>query len=134
MLYHDAMERKAISTDSAPAAVGPYSQAVRAGDLLFCSGQIALDPASGELVAPDDVRQQTARVMDNLRAVLEAAGAGLANVVKVTMYVADMRDYAAVNDVYGRYFEGADPPARAAIGVAALPKGARIEIEAIAAL
>lgn len=126
-----AMERKPISTDRAPAAIGPYSQAIQAGGLVFCSGQIALDPDSGELSAPDDVRSQTRRVMENLRAVLEAAGSGLEQVVKVTMFIADMRDYGAANEVYGDYFADS-APARSAVQVAGLPKGARIEIEAIA--
>ncbi|MFW5876027.1 MAG: Rid family detoxifying hydrolase [Myxococcota bacterium] len=126
------MERKPISTPRAPAAVGPYSQAIQAGGLVFCSGQIALDPDSGELSAPDDVRSQTRRVMANLRAVLEAAGSGIDHVVKVTMFIADMRDYGAANEVYGGYFAEGAAPARAAVQVAGLPKGARIMIEAIA--
>ncbi|MFW6066862.1 MAG: RidA family protein [Myxococcota bacterium] len=126
------MERKAISTDRAPAAIGPYSQAVRAGGLLFCSGQIALDPETGELVAPDDPRAQTRQAMRGLAGLLEAAGSGLDRVVKVTLFVTDLRDFAAVNEVYGSYFAGDAPPARSTVEVAALPKGARVEIEAIA--
>ena len=125
------MERKVIATDRAPRAIGPYSQAIRAGGMLFCSGQIALDPTTGELVAPDDVRAQTRRVMDNLAAVLDAGGSGMAHVVKCTIFVTDLGDFAAVNEEYARYFPDA-PPARATIQVAALPKNAKVEIEAIA--
>ena len=125
------MERKVIATDAAPSAIGPYSQAIRAGNMLFCSGQIALDPASGDLVAPDDVRAQTRRVMDNLTAVLEAGGSSMSRVVKCTIFVTDLADFAAVNEEYGRYFPDA-PPARATVQVAALPKSAKVEIEAIA--
>ncbi len=127
------MERKAIATDQAPAAIGPYSQAIRAGELLFCSGQIALDPGTGELVSPDDVRAQTRRVMDNLAAVLRAGGSDLDRVVKCTIYVTDLADFGAVNEEYGEYFDGA-PPARATVQVSALPKEAKVEIEAIAVL
>jgi 2-iminobutanoate/2-iminopropanoate deaminase len=126
-------ERHAISTDSAPAAIGPYSQAVRTSDLLFCSGQIPLDPASGEIVKLD-AAGQAARCLENLVAVCEAAGAKLANAVRITVYLTDMNDFARVNDVYERFFEGGDPPARVAIQAAALPKGADVEIDAIVAL
>jgi 2-iminobutanoate/2-iminopropanoate deaminase len=126
------MKRQIISTKTAPSAVGPYSQAVSAGGFLFASGQIPLDPATGRTVE-GDIKAQTQRVMDNLAAVLQAAGLGFADVVKTTIYLTDMTDFAAVNDVYGRSFPE-DPPARATIQVAALPKGARIEIEAVAAL
>lgn len=119
-----------ISTAEAPKAIGPYSQAIRVGALVFCSGQIPLDPATGELVGPD-VRLQTRRVMDNLAAVLAAAGSGLARVVKTTIFLTDLGDFAAVNEVYGSYFAG-QYPARATIQVAALPRGSRVEIEAIA--
>jgi 2-iminobutanoate/2-iminopropanoate deaminase len=125
------MDRKVITTGDAPSAIGPYSQAIRAGDLLFCSGQIALDPLSGELVGPDDVRAQTRRVMDNLVAVLAAGGCTLADVVKCTIFVTDLGDFGAVNEEYGRYFAAA-PPARATVQVSALPKNAKVEIEAIA--
>jgi 2-iminobutanoate/2-iminopropanoate deaminase len=125
------MERKVIATDRAPSAIGPYSQAIRAGNLLFCSGQIALDPASGDFVAPDDVRAQTRCVMDNLTAVLEAGGSSMSRVVKCTIFVTDLADFAAVNEEYASYFP-ADPPARATVQVAALPKNAKVEIEAIA--
>jgi 2-iminobutanoate/2-iminopropanoate deaminase len=124
--------RTAIQTASAPAAIGPYSQAIRAGGLLFCSGQIALDPATGALVE-GDVAAQTERVMANLRAVLEAAGADLSAVVKTTIYLADLGDFAEVNRIYGTFF-AATPPARATIQVSALPLGARVEIEAIASV
>jgi len=126
------MNRKPIATDAAPAAIGPYSQAVRAGDLLFCSGQIALDPDSGALVAEGDVRAQTERVMKNLGAVLEAGGASFATVVKTTIFLTAMTDFAAVNEVYGSFFEGFDPPARATVEVSRLPKGVMVEVDAIA--
>jgi 2-iminobutanoate/2-iminopropanoate deaminase len=122
--------KKLIATPHAPAAVGPYSQAVKAGGLLFCSGQIPLDPATGAL-AGEDIVTQTQRVLDNLRAVLEAAGSGLDRVVKTTVYLRDLGDFAAMNEVYGRCFSQ-EPPARATVEVAALPKGARVEIEAVA--
>lgn len=119
-----------VATAAAPAAVGPYSQAVRAGGLVFCAGQIPLDPATGALVE-GDVAAQTERVLENLKAVLQAAGSGLERVVKTTVFLQDMADFAAMNEVYARYFPQ-EPPARAAVQVAALPKGARVEIEAIA--
>ena len=121
---------KNIITDKAPAAIGPYSQAVVAGGLLFCSGQIPLDPVSGELVS-GTVEQETGRVMENLRGVLEAAGTDFDHLVKITIYLTDMADFAAVNQVYGQYFS-AIKPARATVAVAALPRGARVEIEAVA--
>ena len=123
---------KNIITDKAPAAIGPYSQAVVAGGLLFCSGQIPLDPVSGELVS-GTVEQETGRVMENLRGVLEAAGTDFDHLVKITIYLTDMADFAAVNQVYGQYFS-AIKPARATVAVAALPRGARVEIEAVAEL
>lgn len=126
------MKKESIRTEKAPAPVGPYSQAVKAGNLLFLSGQIALDPATGQLVA-GDVREHTKRIMENLKAVLEAAGASLDNVVKTTIFLTDMGDFAAVNEVYGSYFT-AEPPARSYVQVAALPKGVPIEIEMIAQL
>jgi len=122
--------RKAISSDGAPKAIGPYSQAVRAGQLLFLSGQVPLDPATGQLVG-GDIAAQTRRVMDNLGAVLNAAGLSFANVVRTTIFLADINDFAAVNDVYGGYFS-APAPARATVQVARLPKDARVEIDAIA--
>jgi 2-iminobutanoate/2-iminopropanoate deaminase len=126
------MKKESICTQRAPAPVGPYSQAVRAGNLLFLSGQIALDPATGQLVS-GDVRDHTKQIMANLKAVLEKAGASLDNVVKTTIFLTDMQDFAAVNEVYGSYFT-ADPPARSCVQVTALPKGVPIEIEMIAQL
>ena len=122
------MERKAIKTPEAPAAIGPYSQAVVAGGFVFCSGQIPLDPQTGQLVGGDDVRVQTRRVMDNLGAVLAAAGSGFGQVVQTTIFLADMNDFATVNEVYASYFEGMQPPARATVEVARLPKDVRVEI------
>jgi 2-iminobutanoate/2-iminopropanoate deaminase len=121
---------RAISSAQAPAAIGPYSQAVRTGDLVFCSGQIPLDPATGALVE-GDIGKQTDRIMKNLQAVLEAAGAGLDGVVRTTIYLVDMHDFAAVNEAYAKWFTDV-PPARATVQVSALPKGARVEIDAIA--
>jgi 2-iminobutanoate/2-iminopropanoate deaminase len=126
-------DRQVISTDSAPAAIGPYSQAIRTGNLLFCSGQIPLDPSSGEIVK-EDVRGQARRCLENLRAVCDAAGASLADAVRCTVYLADMGDFTRVNEVYGEFFAGDEPPARVAIAAAALPKGADVEIDAIVAL
>jgi 2-iminobutanoate/2-iminopropanoate deaminase len=125
-------ELERIQTGDAPAAIGPYSQAVVLGDLVFTAGQIALDPATMELVGGDDVAAQTERVMWNLSQILAAAGAGLETVVKTTVYLADMNDFAAMNEVYGRYFE-TDRPARSTVEVSRLPKDARVEIDAIAA-
>ncbi len=122
--------RQTISTDQAPAAIGPYSQGVRAGGFLFVSGQIPLDPTTGQLVT-GSIADATRRVLDNLKAVLEAGGTGLDRVVKTTIFLADMNDFAAVNEVYARYFP-ASPPARATVAVARLPKDARVEIDAIA--
>jgi 2-iminobutanoate/2-iminopropanoate deaminase len=124
------MTKRIISTENAPAAVGPYSQAVEAGGLLFVSGQIGLDPATGQLV-DGGVAAQAERVLDNLGAVLEAAGLGFEDLVKCTVLLADMGDFKTVNEIYAKRFS-ADPPARAAFGVVALPLGALIEIEAIA--
>ncbi|HKI57777.1 MAG TPA: RidA family protein [Trueperaceae bacterium] len=121
--------RRIVETDAAPAAVGPYSQAVQVGDLLFTAGQIALAP-DGTLVE-GDVREQTRQVMRNLQAVLAAGGSSLERVVKCTCYLADMNDFAAMNEVYGSYFPS-QPPARSAFQVARLPKDVAIEIEAIA--
>ena len=124
------MARKAVSTNKAPKAIGPYVQAVDAGDLVFCSGQIALDPGSQELVG-GSVGAETDRVIRNLAAVLEAAGLGLADVVRTTVYMTDLGAFEEMNRVYAGYFSD-QPPARAAVQVAALPKGARVEIDAIA--
>ncbi len=125
--------RQSVSTDQAPQAIGPYSQAIRSGSLLFGSGQVPLDPSSGELVK-DDIEGQTRRCLENLAAVCEAAGGSLAEAVRCTVYLTDMNDFARVNEVYGSFFEGSDPPARVAIGVASLPKGADVEVDAIVAL
>ena len=125
--------RTPISTDKAPAAIGPYSQAIRTGSLLFCSGQIPLDPSTGEIVK-EDVEGQARRCLENLAAVCEEAGASLAQAVRCTVYLTDMNDFARVNEVYAEYFAGDDPPARVAIAAAALPKGADVEIDAIVAL
>ena len=124
------MPRRFISTAGAPKAVGPYSQAVAVGNLLFCSGQIPLKPATGELVQ-GDVTEQTTQVLENLRAVLLANGMTFANVVKTTVFLTDLAEFAAMNDVYAVYFPN-NQPARSTIQVAALPKGARVEIEAVA--
>jgi len=126
------MKLSVIKTESAPAAIGPYSQAVQAGGLLFCSGQIPLDPATGELVR-GDVAVQTGQVMRNIAAVLEAAGTGFDRVIKTTIFLADMADFAAVNEVYGSCFSG-HKPARSTVAVKDLPRGALIEIEVIAAV
>jgi len=122
--------KTAITTNGAPQAIGPYAQAVRAGDWMFCSGQIGLDPASGALVA-GGVEPETERALENLRAVLAAAGLTVADVVRTTIYLVDLGDFARVNEIYGTVFS-APYPARATVGVAALPRGARVEIDAIA--
>ena len=122
--------KQTIATSEAPQAIGPYAQGVRAGQWVFLSGQIGLDPASGELVA-GGVGAETERVLANLRAVLAAAGLGVEHVVRTTIYLVDLGDFARVNEVYGRVFS-APFPARATVGVAALPRGARVEIDAIA--
>jgi 2-iminobutanoate/2-iminopropanoate deaminase len=126
-------DRERISTDTAPEAIGPYSQAIRSGGFLFCSGQIPLDPSSGELVK-QDAPGQARQCLENLSALCEAAGASLADAVRLTVYLTDLNDFAAVNEAYAEFFEGGDPPARVAIGVAALPKGADVEIDAIVAV
>jgi len=125
---------EAIETAQAPAPVGPYNQAVRAGNLLFCSGQIALDPDSGILVGEGDVALETRQVLANLVAVLEAAGARPGQVVRTTVFLADLADFATVNGLYAEVFGAGVSPARACVQVAALPKGARVEIDAIAVL
>ncbi len=124
-------QRKRIATSSAPAAIGPYSQAIVAAGLVHCSGQIALDPQSGNLIA-GDVSAQTERVLENLKAVLAAAGSDFSRVVKCTVYMKSIDDFAAMNAVYGRYFTGSEPPARATVEVARLPKGALVEIDCMA--
>jgi 2-iminobutanoate/2-iminopropanoate deaminase len=126
------MEKKIIHTDNAPAPIGPYSQAVQVGNLLFCSGQIPLDPVTEDIVG-DDVKAQTRQVLENLKAVLEAAGGNMNSVVKTTIFLQKMSDFPKVNDVYSDYFEES-VPARATVAVAGLPKAVLVEIEAIAVL
>lgn len=126
------MSKQPITTSDAPAAIGPYSQAIRAGDFLFLSGQIPLDPATGKLVE-GSVGDQTHRVLRNLDAILKAAGASFAQVVKTNVYLADMSDFAAMNDIYGTYFP-APYPARATIQAARLPRDVRVEIDLVAYL
>lgn len=123
-------DRVTVHTDSAPAAIGPYSQAVRAGDLVFCSGQIPLDPLGSGLVG-ETPAEQTTQCLRNLSAVAEAAEGRLEQAVRLTVYTTDMGAFAQINEAYGAFFEGGDPPARAAVGVAALPRGAHVEIDAI---
>lgn len=126
------MKLQPITTENAPAAIGPYSQAIRFGSMLFCSGQIPLDPLTGEVVA-GDISAQTERVMANIAAVLAAAGAGFDDVIKTTVFLVDMADFAAMNGVYARYFES-HKPARSTVSVKSLPRGVRVEIEVLAAL
>ena len=122
--------KKIISTSEAPAAVGPYSQAVRAGSTIYCAGQIPLDPKSGQIVS-GDIAAQTRRVLDNVTAVLKAEGLTFENIVKTTIFLTDLADFQAVNETYGSYFKN-QPPARSTVQVSALPKGAKVEIEVIA--
>jgi 2-iminobutanoate/2-iminopropanoate deaminase len=122
--------KKIISTSEAPAAIGPYSQAVRSGNFLFCSGQIPLDPKSGQ-IGPGDIATQTRRVLDNIGAVLKAEGLTFENIVKTTIFLTDLGDFQTVNEIYGSYFKQ-QPPARSTVQVSALPKGAKIEIEVVA--
>ncbi len=124
------MKRTTIQTDQAPAAIGPYSQAVKAGSMVFASGQIPLDPTTGEMIE-GDIQNQTRQCLKNLQAVLEAAGSGLDKVVKTTVFIVRMEDFPLVNEAYGEFFHHA-PPARACVEVSALPKGARVEVEAVA--
>jgi 2-iminobutanoate/2-iminopropanoate deaminase len=124
--------RHPVSADGAPAAIGPYVHAVRAGGLLFCSGQIPLHPETGELVGAT-AAEQAGRCLENLQAVCAAAGASLADAVKITVYLRDMADFTAVNEVYGSFFE-TDPPARVAVAVAGLPRDALVELDAVVAL
>jgi 2-iminobutanoate/2-iminopropanoate deaminase len=127
------MSRDVIQTPQAPAPVGPYNQAIRAsGVMVFCSGQIALDPATGQIVGDGDVAKETEQVMQNLEAVLKAAGATWADVVKTTVFLADMNDFATVNGIYARYFDEATAPARACVQVAKLPKNVQVEVDCIA--
>lgn len=123
--------KKIVSTSDAPAAVGPYSQAIRSGNLLFCAGQIPLDPKTGQLVT-GDIAIQTRRVLDNISALLKAAHLTFGHVVKTTIFLTDMNDFQTVNEIYATYFRE-QPPARSTVAVAALPKGAKVEIEVIAA-
>jgi 2-iminobutanoate/2-iminopropanoate deaminase len=124
------MTRRAVTTTGAPPAGGPYSQAIATDDLVFCAGQLGLDPATGQLV--DGVEAQAERALRNIAAVLDATGCSMADVVKTTVFLADINDFAAINAVYATFFPD-PPPARSTFGVAALPKGGRIEIEAVAA-
>lgn len=130
MFTHEG--KKIVATDKAPKAIGPYSQAVQSENLLFTAGQIALDPATGELV-PGGIEAQTRQVLTNLKNILDAAGSGLGYVVKTTVFLQNMADFAAMNAVYAEFFPE-NPPARSTIAVAALPKGAAVEIEAVAML
>lgn len=125
------MPRSVISTRGAPAAIGPYSQAIRAGDTVFVSGQIALDPATGDLIEDVSIQAQARRSLENIAAILGAAGASMDDVVKVTVYLADMSDFKEVNGVYGEFF-GASPPARATVAVRGLPLGVAVEMDCIA--
>ena len=124
--------KNVISTQAAPAAIGPYSQAIRSGNTLYISGQLGVVPATGEL-ASDDVKDQARQSLENLKAVLAAAGATPADVCKTTVFLTDMGDFAAVNEIYAQTF-GVEPPARSCVAVAALPKGGKVEVEAIAVL
>jgi len=123
--------KRIVSSDQAPKAIGPYSQAVDTGDLVFLSGQIPLDPATGQFVGAGDIQAQTERVLQNMIGVLHAAGLSLAHVVRTTVYRIDLAEFAKMNEVYGRHFQ-VDPPARSTVQVSALPRGARVEIDAIA--
>ena len=125
------MAKKIISSDQAPKAIGPYSQAVDLGDLVFLSGQIPLDPASGQVVGAGDIQAQTERVLQNVRGVLQTAGLTMAHVVRTTVYMVDLAEFARMNEVYAKYFPS-DPPARSTVQVVALPRGARVEIDAVA--
>ena len=126
------MQPEAVITASAPAPVGPYNQAVKAGGLLYCSGQIALDPATGLMVGAGDVEAETRQVLSNLQAVLEAGGSSPGQVLRTTVFLADLGDFALVNAIYAEVFSDGVSPARACVEVAALPKGARVEIDCIA--
>ena len=124
------MSKEVVKSENAPEAIGPYSQAVKSNGFVFCSGQVPFDPKTMELIS-GTVTEETQRCMKNLSAVLEAAGSSLDDIVKTTIYVTNMDDFAEVNEAYGAFFTS-DPPARATVGVAALPKGARVEIECVA--
>lgn len=123
------MKKEIISTKNAPAAVGAYSQGIKAGDLVFTSGQLPIDPKTGEM--PETIEEQTARSLQNVSAILEGAGSSLEQAIKLTVFLQDINDFAAMNEVYASFFKG-DPPCRSAVEVAAIPKGAKVEIEAIA--
>lgn len=125
------MEKKTISTEKAPAAIGPYAQANRVGDFLFTSGQIPLNPETGEMAAPT-IEAQTEQVLNNVKAVLEAGGSSLDHVIKTTVFLKDMKDFAKMNEIYSKYFTGDLLPSRSAVAVSELPKGALVEIEVIA--
>lgn len=125
------MARKIVSSDAAPKAIGPYSQAVDLGDLVFLSGQIPLDPASGQFVGAGDIKAQTERVLKNLEGVLQAAGLSLSHVVRTTVFLVDLAEFPLMNEVYAKHFPS-EPPARSTVQVAALPRGARVEIDAVA--
>jgi len=125
-----SMGKRIVRTEEAPQAIGPYSQAVVAGGFVYTAGQLALDPHTGQLV-PGDVRIQTKRVMENIKAILESAGSSLAEVVKTTIFLRDMNDFGAMNEIYGSYFQE-DPPARSTVQVAKLPRDGAVEIEAVA--
>ena len=124
------MEKKIICTKNAPAPIGPYSQAVAYGDILFISGQVALDPSNGDLVT-GNIQDETLRVMENLKGILEEAGLGFSNVLKTTIFLMDLKQFGAVNEVYGRYFE-TNPPARETVQIAGLPRGVNVEISMVA--
>jgi 2-iminobutanoate/2-iminopropanoate deaminase len=126
-------KKEAVLSKNAPQPIGPYSQAIRSGSLLFCSGQIALDPATGQVVAPTDVEVQTRKLMENLGAVLQAGGASFDEVVKTTIFLKSMGDFPKVNEIYGSFFKGT-PPARSTVEVSRLPKDVLVEVEAIAVL
>jgi 2-iminobutanoate/2-iminopropanoate deaminase len=133
LLELKTMTRKVIRTESAPAPVGPYNQAIAAsGQMVFVAGQIPLDPSTGEIVGANDIVKQTEQVMANLEAVVAAAGAKTQDIVKTTVFLTDMNDFAAMNEVYGRYFDNASAPARACVQVSRLPKDVLVEIECIA--
>jgi 2-iminobutanoate/2-iminopropanoate deaminase len=124
--------RAIISTDKAPGAIGPYSQAVKTDSMVFVSGQLALDPATGNLIN-DDIKSETRQAMENLKNILEAAGSSLKKVIKTTLYIKEMSDFPVINEAYGQFFQN-DPPARACVEVARLPKDANFEIEAVGLL
>jgi 2-iminobutanoate/2-iminopropanoate deaminase len=126
------MANERIETDAAPAAIGPYSQAVVVGEWVYCSGQLALDPRTGELMGAGDIAAEARQVLRNLEAVLHASGARRGDVVKATVYLTDMAEFSIVNEVYAEFFDGLVPPARATVQVAALPKGAKVEIDFVA--